>query len=35
MQRVFVCVRNGKSWNIEPNEINNNLKTLNAKCNKN
>ena len=35
MQRVFVCVRDGKSWNIEPNEINSSLKPLNKKSNKN
>ena len=36
MQRVF-CVREReeKSWNIEPNETNSSLKTLNKKCNKN
>ena len=29
MQRVFVYVRDEKSWNIEPNETNSNLTTLN------
>ena len=27
--KSFVCVRKEKSWNIEPNETNNNLETLN------
>ena len=30
----FVCVRDGRSWNIEPNEINGSFKTLNKKCKK-
>ena len=33
--KSFVCVRDGRFWNIETNEINSNLKTLNTKCNKN
>ena len=34
MQRVFVCEREEKFWDIDPNEINSNLKRLNKKCNK-
>ena len=30
----FVCERDEKSWNIESNETNNSLKTLDEKCNK-
>ena len=28
----FLCVRDRRSWNIEPNEINSSLKILNTKC---
>ena len=31
----FLCMREEKSWNIEPNKTNSSLKTLNKKCNKN
>ena len=34
MQKVLVCEREEKFGNIEPNETNSNLKTLNKKCNK-
>ena len=33
-KEFFVCEREEKSWNIEPNETNSSLKTLNKKCNK-
>ena len=32
--KSFVCVREMKVLNIEPNETNSSLKTLNKKCNK-
>ena len=32
--KSFLCVREEKSWNIEPNETNSSLKSLNKKCNK-
>ena len=33
-KEFFVSGREEKSWNIEPNETNNSLKTLNKKSNK-
>ena len=33
-KEFLVCERDEKSWNIEPNETNSSLKTLNNKCNK-
>ena len=34
VKEFFVCEREEKSWNIEQNETNSSLKTLNIKCNK-